>query len=121
MTLIKHKGLISLPVIPGLGVSSALLGLAMGLGGTPLLVSNPREIEHHNLVFLFPALASLVFGLCNVKSSRPPSPPSKAASRDGKSTQDVTSAFKGLGVFHAFLETCSHHYFRSTRIIIRTA
>ena len=61
-----------------LGMSNPL-GLVLGQSLTPLLVPTPDQIPLLNIVWFIPSIPGFLFTMFGVRSSLPPTPPSKSA------------------------------------------
>lgn len=58
------------------------IGIAMGYGGTTIFVTSAGDIPLMNWVWFIPAAVTFVFVLFGMRSSKPPTPPSKSAAFD---------------------------------------
>jgi len=52
------------------------LGIVLGQGLTPLLITRPEHVPYMNIMFFVPAAVGAVLGIVAVKRDKPPSPPS---------------------------------------------
>ena len=71
------------------------IGLVLGQGVTPLFVQHPSDIYLLNIVWFILAAFGVAIAFISIKSSAPPSPPSRSASL-------VTEL--GLQTFSRFLD-----------------
>ena len=55
------------------------IGIVLGQGITPLFVQEPKDVPILNIVWFVPAAIGLVLALTTIKSSLPPTPPSRSA------------------------------------------
>ena len=62
-----------------LGLSQPI-GIVLGQGVTPLFVRQPSDVPWLNIVWFIPAAVGLILALTTVKTSMPPTPPSRSAS-----------------------------------------
>ena len=68
----------------GVLAMSLPLGIVFGQGCSPLFVKSAQDIPTLNIVGFIPAAITLLLCLIFVKTSLPPSPPSKSAEVDGR-------------------------------------
>ena len=64
------------------------LGIVFGQGCSPLFVKLPQDIPVLNIVNFIPAAITLLLCLLFVKTSLPPTPPSKSAEVEGRGDND---------------------------------
>ena len=55
------------------------IGIVLGQGITPLFVQEPSDVPLLNIVWFVPATVGLILALTTIKSSLPPTPPSRSA------------------------------------------
>ncbi len=61
-----------------IGMSNPL-GIVLGEGVTPLIVSKPEDVAYMNIVWFAPAAVGAVITMFKVTANRPPTPPSPSA------------------------------------------
>ena len=73
------------------------IGIVLGQGITPLFVREPQDVPLLNIVWFIPAAVGLILALFTIKSSLPPTPPSRRASLVTEyGLQECSSYFKTL-------------------------
>ena len=73
------------------------IGIVLGQGITPLFVREPSDVPLLNIVWFVPAAVGLVLALTTIKSSMPPTPPSRSASLVSEhGLQECTNYFRTL-------------------------
>merc|ERR1712106_1228337 len=68
----------------GVLAMSLPLGIVLGQLGSPLLVKCPEDVPLMNILWLIPASMAMVFCIAFIRTSYPPSPPSKSAELSGQ-------------------------------------
>ena len=56
------------------------IGIVLGQGITPLFVRQPSDVPLLNIIWFVPAAVGLILALTTIKTSMPPTPPSRSAS-----------------------------------------
>merc|ERR1711892_446325 len=83
------------------------LGIVFGQGCSPLFVKGPEDIPILNIVGFIPAAVTLLLCLFTVKSSLPPTPPSRSAEieeqRERKAFRDYLANMKAVMTNRPFL------------------
>ena len=93
MQILVFQGPVATAVI---GLSQPI-GIVLGQGITPLFVREPQDVPLLNIVWFIPAAVGLILALFTIKSSLPPTPPSRSASLVTEyGLQKCSSYFKTL-------------------------
>ena len=73
------------------------IGIVLGQGITPLFVQEPSDVPLLNIVWFVPAAVGLILALTTIKSSLPPTPPSRSAQLvSEQGLQECTSYLRTL-------------------------
>ena len=68
----------------GVLAMSLPLGIVLGQLGSPLMVKCPDDIPLMNIIWLIPSKITMVFCIAFIRTSYPPTPPSKSAELAGQ-------------------------------------
>eukprot|EP00092_Neocalanus_flemingeri_P028874 GFUD01031352.1.p1 GENE.GFUD01031352.1~~GFUD01031352.1.p1 ORF type:complete len:468 (+),score=76.63 GFUD01031352.1:210-1613(+) len=77
----------------GILAMSLPLGIVLGQGCSPLFVKTGEDVPLMNIVWLIPATITMVFCIAFIRTSNPPSPPSKSAELAGQQERKSFSEY----------------------------